>query len=82
MTNNPKHSTHHRILNNFSIPSSRGMKAYCEICNVKFQLLVKQEHQCKRCMRSVCEDCGPERRTVYEYDGSWALHRCCLVCIR
>lgn len=33
-------------------------------------------------MRSVCEDCGPERRFVYEFDGTWALHRCCKICLK
>lgn len=71
-----------RILKRFILPNERGLRSHCEICGIKFQLLVKQEHQCKRCMRSVCEQCGPERRIVYEGDGSSSLHRCCSVCIK
>lgn len=71
-----------RILPRFKIASMRGAHSRCQICGVKFQMLVKQEHQCKRCFRSVCEVCGPDKKLVYESDGTKGLHRNCLVCIK
>lgn len=43
-----------RVLARFVMPNQRGQNKQCEICKLKFQLLVKKEHQCKRCLRAVC----------------------------
>lgn len=60
----------------------RGVKEQCEICNSKFKTLMKQEHQCKRCLRAVCENCSLMRQKIFKPDGSIELHRSCIYCVK
>ncbi len=70
------------FLKPFKPQSSRGVRTSCEICDIKFQLIVRQEHQCKRCLRAICEKCGPVRSKVYKPDGTIGVHRNCIVCLK
>ncbi|CAD8194634.1 unnamed protein product [Paramecium pentaurelia] len=56
----------------------RPKQQRCEICQRNFSLLLKQ-HQCKRCNRAVCCDCGRFKVIVVDYDLK-TQHRCCIIC--
>ena len=60
--------------------SSRSTKSNCEICQNKFQMLVNQQHQCKRCWRAICINCSPNRIKVFQTDGTSAIHKICKIC--
>ncbi|CAD8095331.1 unnamed protein product [Paramecium primaurelia] len=58
------------------LPRQKQQK--CEICNKNFTLLL-QQHQCKRCQRAVCFDCGKFKGLVIDYDLK-QQHRVCTIC--
>lgn len=66
-------------LHEFIIPFERNTKTKCDICQENFSV-IKREHICKRCYRSVCDDCSPYKVKVYTTDYKNKLHRMCRVC--
>ncbi|CAD8115460.1 unnamed protein product [Paramecium sonneborni] len=59
-----------------TLPRPKQQK--CEICQRNFSLLLLQ-HQCKRCQRAVCCDCGKFKAIIVDYDLK-TQHRCCIIC--
>ncbi|CAD8208511.1 unnamed protein product [Paramecium octaurelia] len=59
-----------------TLPRPKHQK--CEICQKNFSLLL-QQHQCKRCQRAVCCDCGRFKAIIVDYDLK-TQHRCCQIC--
>ncbi|CAK63184.1 unnamed protein product (macronuclear) [Paramecium tetraurelia] len=59
-------------------PLPRPKQQRCEICQRNFSLLL-QQHQCKRCKRAVCFDCGKFKAIIVDYDLK-TQHRCCIIC--
>lgn len=50
----------------------------CQLCNFAFNML-RREHHCRICCRSVCHDCARGNTLVPEYDKEKAV-RICAVC--
>jgi len=50
----------------------------CEVCAVAFTLM-RREHHCRVCSRSVCNDCSPGKTLVLEFDAKNFV-RVCSVC--
>ncbi len=50
----------------FAIPKFQPdiRKTNCYFCTQKFGLS-RREHQCKRCLRAVCDECSPAKGTVF-----------------
>ena len=69
-----------KLLQPFNEDTSRGKIPQCEICHKKFHKINRAEHKCKRCYRSVCVNCAPERATTYKQDGTIKDHRVCKKC--
>ena len=63
----------------FDLSNDRNVKANCEVCGDAFGV-TKREHVCKRCFRSVCDDCSPFKVRSYRADLQHRLHRMCKVC--
>ncbi len=42
----------------------------------------RDEHQCKRCFRSICSDCGKTKRDVYKIGFIKTPHRLCVICTK
>ena len=63
----------------FDLSSERNVKTNCEVCGDAFGV-TKREHVCKRCFRSVCDDCSPFKVRSYRADLQHRLHRMCKVC--
>ncbi|CAK93679.1 unnamed protein product (macronuclear) [Paramecium tetraurelia] len=57
---------------------TRQKQPNCEICMYSFLLSV-QQHQCKRCLRAICSECGKYKGLVVNFDLKQE-HRVCLVC--
>ena len=68
-----------RIFEKFEPNSERGLIKACEICTHEFGIL-NREHQCKRCFRAVCSDCGTTKRDVYKPKMAKRPHRLCKCC--
>jgi hypothetical protein len=61
---------------------TRGTDKYCNDCQKKFSIMVR-EHQCKRCLKPVCSDCGGFRREVFgSVPGAPKDHRVCKNCLQ
>ena len=63
--------------NNFMLP--RGIIKNCELCHNEFGIFL-HEHLCKRCNRTVCADCGPNKMDVYKVGFQRQKHRLCKIC--
>jgi len=50
----------------------------CDVCNVAFTLM-RREHHCRICSRSVCNDCSQGKTLVVEFDPK-AFVRICSTC--
>ncbi|KAM3130555.1 hypothetical protein pb186bvf_017364 [Paramecium bursaria] len=50
----------------------------CELCQKSFGMLQVQ-HQCKRCKRAICHDCGNQKSKIVNFDLK-TVHRICKVC--
>lgn len=50
----------------------------CELCEMHFTM-VKRQHHCRVCSRSVCNECSLHNTMVLEYDSTKPV-RCCSVC--
>ena len=50
----------------------------CEVCTVAFTM-VRREHHCRICCRSVCHDCAQGKTTVLEFSAS-VPQRICAIC--
>jgi predicted dithiol-disulfide oxidoreductase (DUF899 family) len=50
------------------------------LCDREFRF-GRSEHQCKRCLRAVCADCGKEKITVYKLGFVRNAHRGCKMCV-
>jgi len=50
----------------------------CDVCSVAFTLM-RREHHCRICSRSVCNDCSPSKTLVAEFDPK-AFVRICSIC--
>ena len=58
----------------------RGTQKYCEICSVQFSV-INREHQCKRCLRAVCSDCGKSKNLIFSSNAPVKeVHRACKIC--
>jgi transposase len=57
----------------------RGREKNCQDCLKRFSL-VAREHQCKRCLKAVCSDCGNNRREVYTPSFTLRDSRVCRAC--
>ena len=66
-------------LHEFVVPSERNVKTKCDLCSENFNVL-KREHVCKRCYRSVCDDCSPYKVKSYRTDYKTKMHRMCRNC--
>ncbi|CAD8153139.1 unnamed protein product [Paramecium pentaurelia] len=64
-----------------NIPEVRGKIPKCQICQKSFSFTTR-EHQCKRCLRAVCEGCSPFKINHIKKDGkeSTKPHRMCKIC--
>lgn len=40
-------------------------KTTCDICNKKLKGVFSSEHQCKRCLRTVCKDCCSKKKPMF-----------------
>lgn len=69
----------YKTFEKFELPASRGKRNSCEICGKEFKLFVR-EHQCKRCGRSVCEECGSYKTFIYGANFERKPHRMCKMC--
>lgn len=58
----------------------RDVEKKCMICTKEFRF-GKSEHQCKRCLRAVCADCGKEKITVFKLGFVTSSHRGCKHCV-
>lgn len=57
-------------------------KDCCEICKKKFGGVFSNEHQCKRCLRTVCKECCSKKKALFtKANTKIEEHRCCDVCI-
>jgi hypothetical protein len=63
----------------FTVEDVRGFKKQCEVCNKSFNMITV-EHKCKRCLRSICIECGKKKALIYKQDGTQKEHRICTVC--
>lgn len=61
-----------------SLPA-RGTEKNCLDCNKKFSI-VAREHQCKRCLKAVCSECGNNRKEVYSASFTLRDNRVCKSC--
>jgi hypothetical protein len=68
-----------KTFESFELPATRGKRPNCELCNKEFKLFVR-EHMCKRCGRSVCEECGTHKTIVYAANFDRKPHRLCKAC--
>ena len=68
-----------RIFEKFEPNSERGIIKACELCGTEFGIM-NREHQCKRCFRAVCADCGTTKRDVYNPKMAKRPHRLCRPC--
>lgn len=50
----------------------------CDACSVPFTIM-RREHHCRVCSRSVCNDCSPGKTLVAEFDSK-AFVRTCSIC--
>lgn len=57
----------------------RGVIDHCEICSVKFGIFTR-EHVCKRCYRSVCDECGNNKVMLWKDNFTKGNHRMCKTC--
>jgi len=57
----------------------RGIEKKCQICGNGFSIF-KKEHQCKRCFRAVCADCGEAKVNVFKQGFARRPHRTCKIC--
>ncbi|CAD8158605.1 unnamed protein product [Paramecium octaurelia] len=64
-----------------NIPEVRGKIPKCQICQKSFSFTTR-EHQCKRCLRAVCEGCSPFKINHIKKDGKESAkpHRMCKIC--
>ncbi len=67
------------IFNKNEFPVNRGTIKQCEECNRAFSVFLR-EHQCKRCFRAVCNDCGSNQHLVYKIGYTRREHRVCKKC--
>lgn len=64
----------------YDLPADRGLSKECSICNSEYSLL-NSEHLCKRCMRSICEECvGSLEHPIFGMNFKESLHKICQVC--
>lgn len=40
-------------------------KENCEICKKKLGGMFSNDHQCKRCLRTVCKDCCSKKKIMF-----------------
>lgn len=67
MSDKPDHD--HKVFKPFLIDDVRGEKKHCEICSKSFNMITV-EHKCKRCLRSICIDCGKKKAMIYKQNGT------------
>ncbi|CAD8087531.1 unnamed protein product [Paramecium sonneborni] len=60
------------------VGNSNNKNDGCELCNQTFDWKHKQ-HQCKRCLRHVCYNCGPDKAIIPSHDLK-TPHRICKNC--
>lgn len=60
-------------------PLDRGNSKSCESCSKAFSLFLR-EHQCKRCYKAVCSDCGNFQMVVFKLGYLRRQHRVCREC--
>lgn len=58
-----------KIYKPFLLEDVRGFAKGCENCKRNFSMIVI-EHKCKRCLRSICADCGKNRALIYKQNGT------------
>jgi len=58
---------------------NRDIEKKCQICNKEFSVF-KREHQCKRCFRAVCSECGEHKIMVFKAGFTKRPHRGCKFC--
>ena len=63
----------------FILVKERKVKQKCDICSTNFKI-GRSEHMCKRCYRSVCDDCAPFKVKCYMPDYKNVPHRMCRKC--
>ena len=68
-----------RIFDKFEPNTERGILKNCQLCGSEFGVF-NREHQCKRCFRAVCADCGETKRDVYKPKMNRKPHRLCKIC--
>ena len=59
----------------------RDTEKKCTICAKQFKIS-RKEHQCKKCYRAVCSDCGKERTLVFKQGFLQEPHRNCKLCVQ
>jgi hypothetical protein len=69
----------YKTFEKFELPATRGKRNACEVCSKEFKLFVR-EHQCKRCGRAVCEECGSYKTLIYGLNFERKPHRMCKLC--
>jgi hypothetical protein len=58
----------------------RGVEKHCQVCNAKFSVITR-EHQCKRCLKAVCSDCGKHHLDIFNPTApAQESHRACRSC--
>lgn len=70
------------MLKPFRLELSKEIRQNCEICESRFQMLLNVEHQCKRCLRAICEKCGQNKIKIYHPEGHFSTHKCCTLCAK
>lgn len=56
-------------------------KESCEICRKKFGGVFSNEHQCKRCLRTICKECCTKKKSIFtKINTKMEEHRCCDLC--
>ena len=59
----------------------RDTEKKCTICAKQFKI-GRKEHQCKKCYRAVCSDCGKEKTLVFMQGFLQEPHRNCKLCVQ
>lgn len=57
----------------------RGSEKRCQLCLKEFGVF-RKEHQCKRCLRAVCSECGEDKIMTYKLGMARRPHRSCKPC--